>query len=68
MTKVNLRLSAPTSSMTSIGSTELPRDLLIFRPSPSLSSPCMNTVLNGTSFINSRPIKTMRATQKKMMS
>ena len=37
--KKNLNASAPYVSITSIGSTPLPRDLLIFLPSLSLISP-----------------------------
>ena len=42
----------------------LPRDLLIFRPWESRTSPWIRTVRKGTSPINSNPITIILATQK----
>src|SRR5699024_439755 len=60
--------SAPYLSMTSIGSTPLPSDLLILRPSASRINPSISTSLNGASSVHSRDCKIILATQKKMMS
>jgi hypothetical protein len=46
----------------------LPRDLAILRPRWSRTVPLMTTSVNGSSPMNSRPIITIRATQKKMIS
>ena len=62
------RVSAPYLSMTSTGSMPLPSDFDILRPSLSRTRPWMNTWRKGMSLPNSKPIMTMRATQKKMMS
>ena len=45
--------SAPYFSISSIGSGEFPRDLLIFLPSLSLTKPVKYTFLNGNSFLYS---------------
>ena len=61
--------SAPYSSIQSSGSMTLPRDLDIFLPDGSRTSPCSNTVLNGTSpSMAYRPNSIIRTTQKKRMS
>jgi hypothetical protein len=60
--------SAPYSSMTAIGSGELPSDFDILRPSGSRTMPLNSTWANGTACLNSIPAMIMRATQKKMMS
>ena len=60
--------SAPYCSMTSIGSTPLPRDFDILRPCASRISPWMKTFLNGISPMLWTPEKIILATQKKMMS
>jgi hypothetical protein len=60
--------SAPWASISSSGSTPVPSDLLIRRPSGACTTEWMYTSENGTSPMYSRPIITMRATQRKMMS
>ena len=68
MIRVRRSASAPYFSMTSSGSMPLPRDLDIFRPWESRTRPWISTVWNGTLPVCSRAEKTMRMTQKKMMS
>ncbi len=68
MDREKRRASAPYSSMISRGSTPLPRDLDIFRPSSSRTRPWMSTVLKGVSPISSTPQVIIRETQKVMMS
>ena len=65
---INLRASAPTLSITSSGSIPLPRDLLIFLPCSSRTSPCRNTYSNGGSPIASHPENTILITQKNRIS
>ena len=60
--------SAPYLSMTAMGSMPLPRDLLIFLPCASRTRPCISATWKGHLPICSMPEKTMRASQKKMMS
>ena len=55
-------------SMTEIGSTPLPKFLLIFLPWLSRTMPLIKISLNGTSPVNSRPLNIILATQKKIMS
>ena len=64
----NLKLSAPYSSITSIGSTPLPNVFDIFLPWLSRTIPCINTSLNGFSFIAYNPENTILATQKNIIS
>ena len=52
--KKNLSESAPYESITSIGSTPLPKDLDIFLPSLSRISPCIKQSLKGLLSVNSR--------------
>ena len=66
--KVNLKASAPYLSIISRGSIPFPRDLDIFLPWASLTRPCINTFLNGTSPINSLDANIILATQKKIIS
>src|SRR5580704_19673287 len=71
---VNLVASAPNLSTQSSGSTVLPRDLDIFLPNWSRTSPCRATTRNGTAADGSawriayRPNIIIRATQKNRMS
>src|SRR5580658_2241983 len=77
--RVNLVASAPNLAIQSSGSTVLPRDLDIFLPNWSRTSPCRATTRNGTasagavlsgtaSRIANRPNIIIRATQKNKMS
>ena len=66
--RVMRRASAPYLSTTSSGSIPLPRDLLIFRPWESLTSPWISTVWKGTVPVCSRAENTILTTQKKMIS
>src|SRR2546429_3684286 len=72
--RVNLVASAPNLSIQSSGSTVFPRDLDIFLPNWSRSSPCSATTRNGTasagglSRIAYRPNIIIRATQKNRRS
>jgi hypothetical protein len=71
---VNRTASAPKRSIQSSGSTVFPRDLDIFLPYWSRTSPCSATTRNGTasagglSFIAYSPNIIIRATQKNKMS
>ena len=60
--------SAPYWSISEMGSGELPRLLLILRPSLSRTMPVKYTCLKGICPLYSYPAMIMRATQKKMMS
>ena len=60
--------SAPYLSIIARGSTPLPRLLLMRRPSAAWITEWMYTSRNGISPTNSRPIITIRATHKKMIS
>jgi len=72
--RVNLVASAPNLSIQSSGSTVFPRDLDIFLPNWSRSSPCSATTRNGIasagglSRIAYRPNIIIRATQKNRRS
>ncbi len=72
--RVNLVASAPNLSTQSSGSTVFPRDLDIFLPNWSRTSPCSATTRNGTasagawSRIAYRPNIIIRATQKNKRS
>jgi hypothetical protein len=72
--RVNLVASAPNLSTQSSGSTVFPRDLDIFLPNWSRTSPCRTTTRNGTassgalSRIAYRPNIIIRTTQKNRMS
>src|SRR5437762_3848089 len=75
--RVNLVASAPNLSTQSSGSTVFPRDLDIFLPNWSRTSPCSTTTRNGTdpeassgaaSRIAYRPNIIIRTTQKNRMS
>src|SRR5260370_13142435 len=72
--RVNLVASAPNRSTQSSGSTVFPRDLDIFLPNWSRTSPCSITTRNGTasagdlSRIAYRPNIIILATQKNRMS
>ena len=61
-------VSAPYASINSNGSTPLPRDLDILRPSLSRTMPCIKTSLKGGASMCSKEEKIIRATQKKIMS
>ena len=65
---MNLNASAPYWSITSNGSIPFPKDLLIFLPSESLTSPCINTCLNGVSPIQNIPANAILTTQKNIIS
>ena len=60
--------SAPTRSMSAIGSGELPSVFDILRPFSSRTIPWMSTRENGTSPMNAIHAMIMRATQKKRIS
>jgi len=62
------RTASEMPEITSSGSMTLPRDLLILRPCASRTIECRYTCLNGSWPVSSRPIMTMRATQKNRMS
>ena len=55
-------------SMRSIGSTPVPSDLDIRRPSGAWMTDVMSTSVNGTSPVNSIPIMIIRATHRLMIS
>src|SRR5262249_51526821 len=69
LARVNLTASAPKRSIQSSGSTVFPRDLDIFLPNWSRTSPCRATTPNGcTPPIAYRPNSIILATQKNKMS